>query len=130
MVNVENGFSCHWADQILDHLFGAESYIPPTIFVGLLRGGSKGPVELSGNGYQRVATTTKHWSNIGCGTITNVNDIRFPEARKHWGKVTHFAIYDAQKGGHMICSGPLIEVKTVVRGDAALFAASDIEIIL
>ena len=40
-------------------------------------------------------------------SITNQADIQFPEATGSWGTITHFAIYDAKTGGHLIAYGAL-----------------------
>ncbi|MDI9433070.1 MAG: hypothetical protein QM570_15245 [Planctomycetota bacterium] len=127
-------FSDYWENEILDHLFGKGGYSPPTIYVGLSTADpgddGTGLSEPSGDGYARVATSAADWSAASGGALTNADAIEFPEAADGWGTVTHFALFDAAWGGHVLAHGALAEPKTIDSGDGARFAAGDLEISL
>ncbi len=127
-------FSDYWENEILDHLFGKGGYSPPTIYVGLSTADpgddGSGLSEPSGDGYARVATSPADWSAACEGALTNNDAIEFPEAADAWGTVTHFALFDAAWGGHVLAHGALAEPKAIDSGDGARFAAGDLEISL
>lgn len=112
-------------DELLDHLFGKGSYTPPTIYIALSTADptddGSGMAEPSGNGYARVTTAAGDWNVSASGTITNANDITFPEASGSWGTITHFAAFDADTAGNMLFHGSLNESKAVGNGDTLKF---------
>jgi hypothetical protein len=119
-------FADHWENEILDHLFGKGSYTPPTIYVGLSTAdptdNASGLAEPSGNGYTRVQTSGTDWNTASGGSLSNANDITFPEATGSWGTVTHFALFDAASGPNMLAHGSLSQSKSIGSGDTARFA--------
>ena len=126
------GFSNHWENKILDHLFGKGSYTPPTIHVGLstadpLDDGS-GMGEPGGNGYARVETSASDWSTSSSGAISNAAVIAFPTAGGNWGTITHFALFDSATGGNMLACGALDQPKVIGASDTGKFDAGDLEI--
>ncbi len=127
-------FSDYWEDEILDHIFGKGSYTPPTIYVGLSTADpgddGTGLSEPAGNGYARVATSASDWTSASSGSLENANALEFNEATGAWGTVTHFALFDAASGGHLLAHGTLVLSKTVGSGDTVRFAASDIDVSL
>ena len=127
-------FSDYWENEVLDHLFGKGGYSPPTIYVGLSAADpgddGTGLSEPSGDGYARLATSAADWSAASEGALTNADAIEFPEAADAWGTVTHFALFDAAGGGHVLAHGALAEPKVIDSGDGARFAAGDLEISL
>ena len=127
-------FSDHWENEILDHLFGKGSYSPPTIYVGLSTADpgddGSGLAEPSGNGYARKATTAADWNAASGGALDNATAIEFAEATGNWGTVTHFALFDAAGGGHLLAHGSLNQSKTIASGDSARFAAGDLDVSL
>jgi hypothetical protein len=127
-------FSDYWENEALDHLFGKGSYTPPTIYLALSTADpgedGTGLSEPSGNGYARAATSQADWSAASGGTLDNANAIEFPEATGAWGTVTHFALFDAASGGHLLAHGALFQSKTIASGDTARFAVGDLGISL
>lgn len=126
------GFSNHWENKILDHVFGKGSYTPPTIHVALstadpLEDGS-GISEPSGNGYARVQTSASDWSAATAGVICNAGNIIFPAASASWGTITHFALFDSATGGNMLAFGALQQPEAVGASDTAKFQTGDLEI--
>lgn len=119
-------FADYWENEILDHLFGKGSYTPPTIYVGLSTADpaddASGLSEPSGNGYARVQTAGSDWNAASSGSLSNANDITFPEATGSWGTITHFALFDAASGGNMLAHGSLSQAKSIGSGDTARFA--------
>lgn len=113
-------------DKFLDHLVGKTSYTMPTAYVGLSTADplddASGLAEPSGNGYARVATAGADWNASSGGSISNANDITFPEATGNWGTITHFALFDAISGGNMLAHGSLTTSKTIESGEIAKFA--------
>ncbi len=127
-------FSNYWENEILDHLFGKGTYTPPTIYVGLSAADpgddGSGLSEPSGGAYARVATAGTDWNAAGGGALDNTNAIEFPEATASWGTITHFALFDAASGGHLLAHGSLTISKTVSVGDTASFAAGALDVTL
>ncbi|MBN1359353.1 MAG: hypothetical protein JW993_02120 [Sedimentisphaerales bacterium] len=127
-------FSDYWENEILDHIFGKGSYTPPTIYVGLSTADpgddGAGLSEPSGNGYARVATSASDWTSATSGALENANTVEFDEASGTWGTVTHFALFDAVSGGHLLAHGALTQSKAIAGGDIVRFAAGDIDVSL
>jgi len=127
-------FSDYWENEILDHLFGKGAYTPPTIYVGLSTADpgddGSGLSEPAGNGYARAATSAGDWGAASGGSLDNAGAIQFAEATAAWGTVTHFALFDAASGGHLLIHGALTQSKAVGGGDAVRFAAGDITVSL
>ena len=127
-------FSDYWEDEILDHIFGQGSYTPPTIYVGLSTADpgddGAGLSEPTGNGYGRVATSASDWASASGGSLENADTIEFDEATGSWGTVTHFALFDAASGGHLLAHGTLTQSKAVGSSDTARFATGDITVSL
>jgi hypothetical protein len=127
-------------NKILDDLFRATTYTPPTtLYIALFTSAPSdtGPgTEVSGGSYARVAVTSAttawngtHGNTTGAssgtnGTISNANAIAFPTPTAAWGSITHFGIFDAASGGNLLIWGALNTAKTVNNGDPApTFAA-------
>lgn len=127
-------FGNYLENKLLDHVFGKNSYTPPTIHVALstanpLEDGS-GFAEPTGNGYARVQTTATDWNAASSGLTGNSTVIEFNEATGNWGTVTHFALMDAASGGNLLVHGTLSVSKSIGAGDTPEFAAGDLEISL
>jgi hypothetical protein len=127
-------------NKILDNLFRATAYTPPTtLYIALFTSAPSdtGPgTEVSGGSYARVAVTSAttawngtHGNTTGAssgtsGTISNANTIAFPTPTAAWGSITHVGIFDAASGGNLLIWGALNTAKTVNNGDPApTFAA-------
>jgi len=128
------GFSDYCENQILDHLFGKGVYSPPTIYVGLSASDpgddGTGLSEPSGNGYARVETAAADWNVAADGLLDNAGTIPLGPATGDWGPLTHFALFDAPAGGHLLVHGALAHPRTIESGDSARLAAGDLEITL
>jgi len=127
-------FSNYWENEVLDHLFGKGSYAPPTIYVGLSTADpgddATGLSEPSGGGYARLATSAANWNSASGGSLDNASVVAFGEATGDWGTVTHFALFDAATGGHLLAHGALSQAKTVSSGDTLRFVAGDLDVSL
>ena len=66
---------------------------------------ASGLVEPSGNGYARVV--------MNFPAATN-----FPACTGSWGRISHFALFDAASGGNMLLYGTLHIPKDIVGGDS------------
>lgn len=128
------GFSDYWEDEVLDHLFDKGLYVPPTIYVALSTTdpGDDGAdaVEPAGGSYARVETSNADWTAASGGCVANTDAVEFAEATGAWGTITHFALYDAATGGHLLVCGPLVEPKIVAGGDVVRFPAGDLVVTL
>lgn len=128
------GFSNYLENRILDHIFGKDSYTPPTIYVALSTAepldDASGVAEPSGDGYTRVETSAADWNASSGGSVSNAAAITFPTASGSWGTITHFALFDAAAGANMLAHGPLSQPKAIGNSDTAKFEASDLEISL
>lgn len=89
------------SNNILNHVFGGETYTPPeAIYVALFT--SNG--EIDADEYQRMEITFSSASN---GRIESDKEVRFPVAVSEWGTVTKLALYDAQTGGSKLDEFPV-----------------------
>lgn len=92
-------FGNYLENKLLDHLFGKNTYMSPTIYVAL---STANPAEdgtgmaepYAQNGYNRVQTSENNWDDAAGGLIDNATDIAFPEATDDWGTITYFALLD------------------------------------
>ena len=127
-------FSNYWEDKILNHIFGKNIYSPPTIYVALSTANplddASGIVEPTGNAYTRVETSPSDWNVATGGSISNADDIAFPKAKGNWETITHFALFDAASGGHMLAQGALSQAKVVDNSYTPIFDAGDLSISL
>lgn len=124
-------------DNLLDEVFGGESYTPPAeleIALGLETSDPQddgtGFNEVTAASYERVvvANNLTNWATALNGFKTNDTDFEFPEAQENWGNITHFAIFDDTLDDNMLAWGELTIAKEVQEGDVAIFRAGDIEI--
>lgn len=119
-------FSDWTEDNVLDHLVGKTAFPMPTAFVGLSTADplddASGLAEPVGNGYARVTTVGGDWNAASGGSISNANDVTFPQASGDWGTLTHFAVFDAASGGNMLFHGSLTSSKHIESGETAKFA--------
>jgi hypothetical protein len=127
-------FSDYTEDVLLDHLFGKGDYASPTIYVGLSASdptdSGTGLSEPNGNGYARAATTESDWNVAAGGLLDNANAISLGPATGAWGTLTHFALFDAPVGGHMLVHGMLAHPKTVESTDMVRFAGGELDVTL
>lgn len=127
-------FSDYLEDGLLNHMFGKGSYVPPTIYVGLSTAdpgdSGAGLNEPNGNGYARVGTTEADWNCATSGLLDNASMILLGPATGNWGTVTHFALFDAATGGHLLVHGVLAQPKTITSGDSARFAGGELNVTL
>lgn len=119
-------FSNYTENKVLDHIVGKTAFtMPSTVAVALsttVPTDAGNVTEPSGNGYARVITTGATWNASADGTISNAQDITFPEATGSWGTIVGFAIYDATTSGNMLVHGTLDQTKSIGAGDTAKFA--------
>lgn len=129
-----SGFSDYWENEVLDHLFDKGVYGPPTIYVALSTADpgddGVGAAEPSGGSYARIETANADWTPAAGGAIGNADAIEFAPASAAWGTITHFALYDAAVGGHLLAYGPLTIAQAVVDGDTVRFAPGDLNVTL
>ena len=127
-------FSDYCENAILDHLFGKGDYTPPTIYVGLSASDptdtGAGLSEPNGNGYVRAETTPSDWNVAVGGLLDNANVITLGPATADWGTLTHFALFDAASGGHLLVHGALTQPKTIQSGDMVRFASGELDVTL
>jgi hypothetical protein len=119
--------------ELLDMVFGGESYtIPSFFYLGLSKtaiddDGTNITEPDSANGYQRVELTndmtTWQIAEISEGNGRKVNDIEieFPEATADWGVIVDFFIADSLTGGNILGYGSLDEQREIIQGDIAKF---------
>jgi len=116
-------------NELLDHIFGCGDRnwsLAGNLWVALSSADpgddGAGLAEPTGIGsYARVSTTSSDWNVAASGSVSNANDITFPEATASWGTQTHFALMDAVSGGNMLAHGSLDTSKTIDSGDTAKF---------
>lgn len=92
-------------------------------YVALYNGDPAGAgVELSGNGYARVAATFSQTNGSG----SNSSGVTFPTASGNWSQATHMAVFTASSGGTMVASDDLTTSQTVTTGNYAFFNAGEL----
>jgi hypothetical protein len=127
-------FSDYCENALLDHLFGKGDYPPPAIYVGLSASDptdtGAGLSEPSGNGYVRAETIPSDWNVAVGGLLDNANVITLGPATADWGTLTHFALFDAASGGHLLVHGALAQPKAIQSGDMARFASGALDVTL
>lgn len=127
-----SGFADYWENKILDHIFGKNSYTPPTIYVGLSTAepndDGSGLAEPGGNSYERVQTSASDWNTASGSSLDNASDITFPTATGSWGTITHFALFDAATGGNLLAYGELSQAKAIDTEDTVQFSSGDLDI--
>lgn len=130
------GFSDYLELEVLDHLFGASTFTPPsTLHVALFTVAptdSGGGTEVAGNNYSRVAVAnnTSNWETAASGQTSNKTAITFPVASGSWGTIVAFGLYDASSAGNLLAWAALGTAKVVGSGQAAQFAANQLVITL
>jgi hypothetical protein len=122
-------------DSLLDEVFGAVSYSPPsTIYVGLSTttpaNDGTGVTEPSGGAYARVAVTnnTTNWPSASSRAKSNGTAITFPTATGVWGVVTHVVFYDASTSGNYLGSTALNTPQSLGVGAIPNFPVGSISI--
>lgn len=105
-----SGLSDYAAKKVLELLTGKTAFTTPTVWVALFSTAptaddGTGAVELSGNGYARVATSGANWnaaSGTHPSTISNSADITFPAATADWAAHVAWGLYDASSAGNLL----------------------------
>lgn len=116
--------------KVLDHITGKATFAAVTAYIGLSTADPLDdeselaePVEM---GYTRVATDAADWNAATEGdpsSISNLEDIVFPEASGNWGTITHFALFSAATGADvMLAHGTLATPKNIESNEIAKFA--------
>jgi hypothetical protein len=134
-------FSDYLENGLLNYVFGETSFVPSgTLHIALSIADPlddiSGLVEpLAGSGYARAAVVNDKavgWTVSSAGTLSNKNDITFPEATgAGWGTITHFAIMSEPTGtAHMLGHADLTVSKVIANGDTPKFSAGDLDISL
>lgn len=130
-----------WGDylenEVLDHVFGASSFTPPTdIYFGLSStdpgDDGSGKTEPAGGAYARVQKTNNltNFPAAVSGAKSNGTAITFPTATASWGSLGYFIVMDAASGGNFLGGGSLAAPKTIDNGDTAEFAIGDFDLSL
>lgn len=115
------------AAKHINHDFnGAEYAHPATWHVGFRQNG----VELSGNGYARIAKTsdTTNWPTTTTNIMTNGTAITTPQASGDWNEADEVALYDAASGGNLWYWDQLDAPFTMLTGQTRTFPAGALQI--
>lgn len=78
------------------------------------RDDASGLEEPKGNGYARVA------ANLSAAT-------NFPKATGGWGRISHFALFDAASGGNMLFYGAVVCPRDILDGESIGLTALEIK---
>lgn len=120
-------------NQILDcYLNQGDITAPTAIYLGLH---SADPTdddggEISGNGYARVAITTKFDAASGTGgsLSSNADITGFTASGGDWATVTHIGIHDASTAGNLLFHTPLASSVTVADGDSFQISSGNLTV--
>lgn len=124
-------------NELLDHVFGNESYsAPATLYFALSTAdpGDDGSTiaEPSGGSYARkdITNNSTNFPAASAGAKANGVAITFVQATASWGTITHVAVYDAPSGGNFLAWAALDESKAVGTGDTFSIPIGDLDITL
>lgn len=104
--------------RMLDYYFGQTAGAPPaTFYVKLLSGG----VELSGNGYARLAITNNTTNFAAAASRTKLMQViqSFAAATGAWNTVDGWELMDAASGGNAWLSGGTQDLPSLCRAQAS-----------
>ena len=109
----------------LDDVTSATMYL--ALFVG---DPEDSGVEISGGNYARKSVAATDWNAASAGSLTNANDITFPQATDVWSAsdVTYWALYDAATAGNLKAKDdlPAEQQQPIVSGNTVEFSAGSI----
>jgi hypothetical protein len=119
-----------WLENaILNHVLRATTYTPPSaLYIGLFTSDPTDTgtgTEVTGGSYVRQTIT---FTVSTTGSSNNASDVLFPAATAVWGTITHFGIFDALSGGHLLYYGALTPNKSVVAADQIKLATGSLTI--
>lgn len=124
----------YFLNCIMGNVFGSKTNpsLPSTMYIGLSSStpgvDGSGVTEPAGGNYTRVLF--KNLSEPSDGSISNAQDIEFPESTSDWGVITYYVIYDAKDGGHLLAYGSLEKAKIIQSETQARFLSGKITISL
>ena len=125
-------FSDVLENELLDHVFKTGAFgVPTDIYVELYTVAptdAGGGTPVSGGSYARKVCNT--WDVAAGGAIANTGAITFIQATGDWGTVVAFGIFDALVAGNFLAWADLTVSKTILSGDTAEFAASELDVTL
>jgi hypothetical protein len=129
-----SSFSDYTENLVLTWLFTGSSATRPTAwYVGLFTAAPSdtgGGTEVTGNGYDRVATGTISGSGTAT-TFTNAAAIEFAAASGgNWGSIGWAGIFDASSSGNLLAWAPLSTARTINDGDVLRIPATSLSITL
>jgi len=131
-------------NKLIDFRLRGQVYVPPTIlYVGLFTSlpgdAGTGGVEVSGDGYARVAVACNmtNWSATNgagtttastgvSGTVSNNIDIQFPTALEDWGAIVGAGLWDHPTAGNLTEIGSIVVVRPVYAGDTPKILAGQL----
>lgn len=121
------GLSTYAKDKLIQNLVSLADWNGPgTTYVGLFTadpGPSGDSNEVAVSEYERQEVT---WTLDGL-QVENASAVSFPTAQVDWGKITHFAAFDAQTGGNQLFSDTVASSdETIDAGQQAHFSAGNL----
>ena len=121
-------------NQILDCYLNQSNITAPTaIYLGLHTASpadDASGTEVSGNGYARVAITTKFDAASGTGgsLSSNADITGFAASGGSWGTVSHVGIWDASTSGNLLFHTALDSSAAVNDGDSYQISSGNLTI--
>lgn len=111
-------FAQYLSSNVLNYIFGLESYAPPiTMYLGLstatINDDGSGIVEPSVPSYSRIPINNNKitWTTTeiieGKTVLKNVSELEFNVATEAWGTIVSWFIADAESGGNVLIYGTL-----------------------
>lgn len=105
---MSTNMSTYLADKLLRHALMRDYYNPPaTLYLALFTtpvGIDGSGDEVTGGSYARVAIP---FGSVETGVAQNSTSVSIAAATADWGRVTHWAVYDALTGGNLMVFGEL-----------------------
>lgn len=128
------------ASQLLTTYFSQTTTPPPSLYLALVKDVAPTPYisgseldEPDNEDYARVAieSSLAYWFNDSTPQeIYNAQAAAFTTAVTRWGKISYWALCNAQLGGYNMLVGDLVNPVIVEIGDQPVFSPSDLSITL
>lgn len=105
---------------LMAHVYCAKPFpAPSALYVALFTKHPDNDDEVEAQGYARhpVTFTDPVKDSDGKWFVTNRSKLVFEKAAGFWGRITHYAVCDAQAGGNVLTPGRFSEATLVERND-------------
>jgi len=121
--------STYAGNKILNLIFNATAFTPPTIYMSAHTGdpGLTGANEVSGGSYARVDISA-NFPSAASRAISNDVLIQFVTATASWGNVQYWGLWDALTDGNFIWGGTITDPQTINSTDTFHVSVGELDV--